>query len=71
VSDARCAKVYGNSLDAASMVCAGASGIDSCQGDSGGPLFGREAGTPVQVGIVSWGNGCAKKPFPGVWGSPS
>ncbi|MGH9012123.1 MAG: S1 family peptidase [Acidimicrobiia bacterium] len=65
VSDASCRKVYGASLDPATEVCAGASGIDSCYGDSGGPLFAN--GSKIQVGIVSWGNGCAKKRFPGVY----
>jgi len=41
------------------MICAGEpdGARDACQGDSGGPLFGDEGGTPVQVGIVSWGEG--------------
>jgi len=41
------------------MVCAGEpDGIrDACQGDSGGPLFSESASGPVQVGIVSWGEG--------------
>jgi len=68
VSDASCGKVYGNSFHAPSMLCAGVSGKDSCQGDSGGPLFATDAaGNPVHMGIVSWGNGCAKKRFPGVY----
>jgi secreted trypsin-like serine protease len=66
VSDATCKNVYGSSLDAATEVCAGASGLDSCYGDSGGPLFAND-GSRIQVGIVSWGNGCAKKRFPGVY----
>jgi secreted trypsin-like serine protease len=43
----------------ANMVCAGEpDGIrDACQGDSGGPLFSETASGPVQIGIVSWGEG--------------
>lgn len=67
VSDSQCARAYGSSLDAATMLCAGAAGLDSCQGDSGGPLFATTGSGRVQMGIVSWGNGCAKKRFPGVY----
>jgi secreted trypsin-like serine protease len=50
------------------MLCAGqpGSGVDSCQGDSGGPLFAPEQGGFVQVGIVSFGEGCADG-FPGIY----
>jgi len=37
------------------MVCAYAPGKDACSGDSGGPLMVNKC----QVGIVSWGIGCA------------
>ncbi|TIW70528.1 MAG: trypsin-like serine protease, partial [Mesorhizobium sp.] len=41
------------------MICAGtASGErDACNGDSGGPLFMTGADGPVQIGVVSWGEG--------------
>ena len=52
-----------------SELCAETLGGDSCQGDSGGPLFGTLAdGRRVQVGIVSYGLGCATPLFPGVYG---
>jgi trypsin len=66
VSDASCKTSYGTSFDATTMVCAGTGGKDSCQGDSGGPLFDK--GRLVQVGTVSWGNGCARNGYPGVYG---
>lgn len=47
-------------------------GKDSCQGDSGGPLvvFDHQ-NAPVQVGIVSWGEGCAKAHKYGVYSKVS
>mmetsp|Transcript_32290 Transcript_32290/g.67897 ORF Transcript_32290/g.67897 Transcript_32290/m.67897 type:complete len:339 (+) Transcript_32290:117-1133(+) len=52
----------------ANMLCAKADGQDSCQGDSGGPLVDSDG---VQVGVVSWGIGCASPDFPGVYAKVS
>ncbi|NWJ09372.1 OVCH2 protein, partial [Crypturellus undulatus] len=55
------------------MICAGfplEEGKDSCTGDSGGPLVcPSEDGSGLYTlnGITSWGLGCGKKSYPGVY----
>lgn len=50
------------------MVCAGSITNlpqDSCQGDSGGPMINKQG---VQLGVISFGMGCAREGVPGVYG---
>ena len=52
------------------MLCAADDSKDSCQGDSSGvPLViqGINGSPDYQVGVVSWGYGCAHESFPGVY----
>jgi len=72
VSDEECNAAYGAAgyAVADSMICAGLpeGGKDSCQGDSGGPFFSNESPeTRELLGIVSWGIGCARAGYPGVY----
>tara|TARA_Y100001956_G_scaffold82663_1_gene104618 strand:- start:674 stop:2191 length:1518 start_codon:yes stop_codon:yes gene_type:complete len=68
VSDSTCRQAGGTYATVGDVsFCAGVpqGGIDSCQGDSGGPIVINRSGTITQLGIVSWGIGCAR---PGKYG---
>lgn len=41
------------------------------QGDSGSPLVCKQNQTWLQIGIVSWGRGCAQPLYPGVFANVS
>lgn len=64
VSQDQCSNAYKDEDVSDRMLCAGGGRVDSCQGDSGGPLVNAQG---IQVGIVSWGYGCARDGFPGVY----
>ena len=73
VSTATCQAFYADyaiTLDA-TMLCAGyeQGGIDACTGDSGGPLlvWNSRQQVWVQIGIISWGSGCAEAGVYGVY----
>lgn len=64
ISNEDCNKAY-NGIVSDDMLCAGLpkGGRDACNGDSGSPL----TVDGVQLGVVSWGKGCARPGFPGVY----
>ena len=67
VGEQACRAAYPGSPIDQRTLCAGLpkGGKDSCQGDSGGPMVMRDGAQWVQVGVVSWGAGCAR---PGKYG---
>merc|ERR1712073_131284 len=66
----KCSTTYGSTAPAGikdTMMCAGKQGKDSCSGDSGGPFVAPVGDHWEQIGVVSWGIGCGKQHYPGVY----
>ncbi len=72
--DLACGDSYaavGTTVRPDTMLCAGRvrGGVDACQGDSGGPMVVPVSGGGFRlVGDTSFGIGCARPEFPGVYG---
>jgi len=65
-----CLNAYGKfvDMDENKQFCAGNDrGQDACAGDSGGPYVINKNGRHYLVGVVSYGRGCARPEYPGVY----
>ncbi|EYF08748.1 trypsin-like serine protease [Chondromyces apiculatus] len=69
VSNATAGSLYGMTISSDQLPAGDTvnGGEDSCQGDSGGPLTVAKGSGRILAGVVSWGNGCADKRWPGLY----
>ena len=55
ISDSKCEKLQGGSMNEESIICAYDEDVSSCNGDSGGPLTAEVNTESYSIGIVSYG----------------
>ncbi len=70
ISNAACFQYYTDTFDSRFSFCAAgdaAGGQDACQGDSGGPFLVQRQQNYIVAGLVSYGEGCARGDYPGVY----
>ncbi len=69
-SNRDCARAYADfpgRITPLTLCASGEQRTDSCTGDSGGPLMIYDRQGWVQVGVISWGDGCGQAGRPGVY----
>jgi len=70
VDSTKCIRAYSRlvQMDSNLQFCAGNNrGQDACAGDSGGPFVTKFGNRIVLLGVVSFGKGCARQEYPGVY----
>lgn len=67
VTNRECQEFHGEVITSSMMCAGGNQDEDSCQGDSGSPLMARKDGSIYAVGLVSFGLGCGRPYYYGVY----